>query len=273
MGDDADNTAMIDLFLTFMSGQSLSEFTIRRRRSSLKSFAAWIRPMCLTHVDGVTVEGWVALYVAPRTKHAYRSDLSAFYRWATRRKLVERNPVSDTDRIRVPKSLPRPVPVEAVRYIVNSAPEPLRTGLALAAFAGLRRSEVVNLSTGDVSLFSKPPELMVRNGKGSKDRQVPVHPELALLLGRRRAQGFYVPMTADGLGRLAAAHIRRCGFDCTIHQLRSTFATELARLTGNVLLVGKLLGHESIATTMGYIGIAGYPGADQVGNMYGDDAA
>lgn len=45
--------------------------------------------------------------------------------------------------------------------------------------AGLRVSEAVALEVADLQLDGDQPTLRVRQGKGSKDRVVPVHPELA----------------------------------------------------------------------------------------------
>ena len=63
-------------------------------------------------------------------------------------------------------------------------------------------------------------------------------------------------------------HLARCGVTATPHQLRHTFGTEFARVSnGNLVQLAALMGHDSIDTTMGYVGWAG-DGADAVGRMY-----
>ena len=266
---DHTATHLIELYLTHIAGRSFSEFTIRRRRGSLGRFAAFIHPTPLLLADGANIEEWLQQFGAARTKHAYRSDLAAFFSWAVRRHILDSSPVADTDPIRVPRGMPRPVPSGSVRMVIGCATdETLQVALALAAYAGLRRSEITHLSTDDISLASDPAQLVVRNGKGGKDRIVPVHPELARLLARQR-QGRVVPWTADALGRRASAHIRACGFNNTIHNLRATFGTELSRVTkGNVMLVKELMGHASAETTTAYIGLAGIVGASKVATLY-----
>lgn len=144
----------------------------------------------------------------------------------------------------------------------------MKLALALAAYAGLRRAEIVALTADDVSLHSDPPTLVVRDGKGGRDRLVPLHPKLVMMLSSSRAHR-YVPILAETLGAKAAEHMRSHGWDYTIHQLRATFATELARATkGNVVLVSKMLGHSSIQTTMGYVGWTGGEGGAAVAAMY-----
>lgn len=278
MGDGGHASAeLVTMFLQHQRNRSLSERTVERRRTSLESFLRWIHPMPLSAVDLATVEEWLGTLRAARTKHAYRSDLHVFFAWAVKRRLLATNPAADTDTIRVPKGLPRPLPPDAVRLVVSTARTPtFRLALAFAAYAGLRCSEIAALSTDDLQFHTTPPKLTVRDGKGSKDREVPLHPQLVAMLGRRNlaVQGRIVPLRSDYLGKKAARHIRSCGFDRTIHDLRASFATELARVThGDLKLIGYLLGHESMNTTAMYVGLSGARGVEAVQGMYGGDAA
>ena len=263
------NTILIATFCEYMTQRSFSPFTIKRRTSSLSSFARYIAPMHLAQVEGDHVMSWVGTLRSARTKHAYRSDLGAFYSWATKRKVVRRNPVDDTDAIRVPKGLPRPAPIEAIPSIIAMATDDhLRLALAFAAYAGLRRSEIAHITTDDVQ-FGDHPMIAVRNGKGSKDRFVPMHPELVRMLSTRRPSGLLVPISVDQLGRRSSDHMRALGYDCTLHQLRHAFGTELARVTrGNVIAVGRAMGHESANTTLNYVGWDGGNWSALFGRMF-----
>lgn len=260
---------LIALFLGHLAARSLSAATIKRRTTSLGSFERWMAPASITTATGADVEEWLSTFIAARTRAAYRADLGAFYRWAQRRQVVEHSPVADTDPIRVPKSLPRPIAVDAVPMIVAAAPMPLRLALALAAYAGLRRAEIINVTTADVQLVPRP-VLAVRNGKGGKDRIVPLHPALvAMLSGVRNDGSHLVPMSYDALGRAVSAHLARMGVVGTLHQFRHSFGTEMARvLDGNLVAVGALMGHENPATTQGYVGWGGGETAAALGHAY-----
>lgn len=267
---DTHGQRLIDAYCTYQTGRSFSPATIRRRRGTLRRFTTFLAPMPLGEATTDALEEWLRGHHAPRTRHAYRSDLMAFYRWAMKRGQVTADPTSITDPIRLPRALPRPVAAELVPTLIALADcEPLRLSIALAAYAGLRRAEIAALSSGDVSLSSRPPMLAVREGKGRKDRLVPVHPELARLLAQRRPSGPVVGWVADTVGRRVADHLRACGVDATCHQLRHSFGTELARLTGgNLWLVAGLMGHEDISTTQGYVGWDGGESAGIVAQMF-----
>jgi len=194
--------------------------------------------------------------------------LSAFYSWAVRRRQVRVNPVADTDRIRVPRGLPRPVNAELVRALIELAPDrETELAIALAAYAGLRRAEVAALTRDDIVLGVNP-VLYVRGGKGGRDRVVPLHPELQALLERLPA-GLVCGHQAQAIGKKVATHMRSLGVEATMHQLRHTFATEAARVSPDLLAVRELLGHASLATTERYTLLTGTRTAATVAGMYG----
>lgn len=255
-------------FRRYQQTRALSPRTIRRRSVSTNQFAAWIQPLPLLEVTGELVEEWLSIYAAPATRRAYRSDLMAFYTWAAKRGLCE-NPVLRTDSVKVPKPLPRPVPASYLTAILRAATPDVRLMIALAAYAGLRRSEIAALDAGDIDLISEAPTIAVRCGKGNKDRIVPVHPDLAALLRSAPKHGPVVGVAEGTVGVKIADHLRSLGIEATAHKLRHTFGTELARATeGNIILIASLMGHEDISTSMRYVGWAGGPGADAVAAMY-----
>ena len=255
-------------FRRWQRTRGLAQATIKRRDASLTGFAEYITPLPLLEAEPDLIDDWLGTHPSPATRRAYRSDLMAFYTWAAKRGLCT-NPVLAVDGIRVPRTLPRPVPASHLRAVLTSAPSDVRLMIALAAYAGLRRSEIANLDASDIDLLSIPPTLAVRGGKGGKDRIVPVHPDLAVELATAPRHGKVVGVRASTVGHRIADHLRQVGIEATAHQLRHTFGTELARATdGNVILIATLMGHADIATSMGYIGWAGGPSVDAVAAMY-----
>jgi integrase/recombinase XerC len=261
---------LVELFVEWMEVRGMSPATIKRRRSSLASFIRWCAPLELTLVEAEHVENWLRTLANKRTRSAYRSDLAAFYDWARRRKIIPDNPMLEVDTVRRPKSEPRPVPAEYVREIIGTCQNGrLRIALMLAAYAGLRRAEICALHSDDISLHPSRPRLVVRHGKGDKDRVVPLHPRLVKSFAERKPKGRVVPWEPDTLGRLAAEHMRSLGHDYTLHQLRGSCATELARVThGDVVRIARFLGHEDTNTTIRYIGFSDDSFADELPGLY-----
>lgn len=259
---------LIQLFAAYQAQRGFSTHTVRRRTGTLTAFRTFIAPSEFETATDTDITEFLARWPKPRTRHAYRSDLAAFYKWALRRQLVHADPTLLVDPVKVPRSLPRPVPAPAViRLIATADDDETKLMLALAAFAGLRINEIANLEADDVDLAHRL--LVVRNGKGGKDRTVPVHPMLARLLQPHLDHGRVFPYTAATVGRRMSTYMRAVGVEATGHKLRASFGTELAAAShGNVVLVQRLLGHGSPLTTMGYIGWAGGEAADTVDAMY-----
>jgi integrase/recombinase XerD len=157
----------------------------------------------------------------------------------------------------------------------------LRTRAMVAAMlgAGLRVSEVVNLMPSDIDF--KRGMVRVNNGKGGKDRVVPVDGEtLAWLrswaekrsaLGFKGRQPFFPRMRSKGMGseeikpgeKMGTRNVQaiverlatRAGFDRKVspHQLRHTYATSQLDKGLTVRELQELLGHSAMATTAVYL--------------------
>ncbi len=130
--------------------------------------------------------------------------------------------------------------------------------------AGLRVGEVVALRPEHLDMPSC--RLMVREGKGAKDRVLWVRDDLRDLIGDwlgRRPESVWLFPTRDG-GKVQTQYLRalvkRLALKAGVaearkvspHSLRHTFATDLLLKTKNIRLVHKTLGHESLSTTMIY---------------------
>lgn len=264
---------IVDNFAQFQRMRSLSEATIRRRRTSLEGLARWVAPTELVAATQPDIEAWLGSLPTARTRDAYRTDVRVFYEWAHDRELVDKDPTRRLARIKTPKAIPRPLPVDVAELAVTTGGPRVRRMAMLGLFAGLRAGEIAALHTDDIDLDHGV--LVVRHGKGGKDRVVPLHPRLAAVLERVPA-GYVVGWDGRrvGAGTVSSTlgrHLRRCGIDAaTGHQLRHTFGTELARRTGGDLVaIGKLMGHGSTETTKGYVGWSADMGP-VVASMFGD---
>jgi integrase/recombinase XerD len=135
--------------------------------------------------------------------------------------------------------------------------------IALMLNAGLRASEALHLRARDVDWTSG--QIMVREGKGKKDRSLWLsESDLDLLRSwksRRPTAGELLFTTLHGtlikdrdLRAMVKRRARKVGIikDVHPHMLRHTFATDLYRVTKDIRLVQKTLGHADLSTTMIY---------------------
>jgi site-specific recombinase XerD len=137
---------------------------------------------------------------------------------------------------------------------------------ATFVFAGLRKSELLNLGLADVDLENLT--LFVRQGKGSKDRIVPISFTLAQTLKRylverkrlnKTCPQFFtslnrnVGLTDTGLKRIVIKLRKASGITFTVHKLRHTFATLMLEGGCDIYSLSRMMGHSDIKTTTIYL--------------------
>ena len=98
--------SLVDLFANYQRGRGFSPRTIKRRTVTLRALERAVAPSELSDATTDDIAEFLLRYPSPRTRHAYRSDISSFFKWAHRRKLVDTDPTELIDPIKVPKALP-----------------------------------------------------------------------------------------------------------------------------------------------------------------------
>lgn len=247
-------------WLASLRWRNLSPKTIQRRAMVLRRFIEWCDPLTADRHD---VEAWLtSLAVSPQSRSYYLSDLGSFYTWAVRNEVLVRSPAAQVERPLLPDYEARPIPTDELAHAVDQADQTMRAILSIAALAGLRRSEIARLDATDVNLSDRT--LRVRQGKGKKDRTVPLSPALSteLQAGGNLHRGPVILSTLgraykpDSLGQKANEHLAGCGSQSTIHCLRHWFATQMLEETGDVVVVQKLMGHANTNTTAKYTAVS-----------------
>jgi len=178
-----------------------------------------------------TAKGFLAQFAAkkPRTLYRYAQMIKAFMKWYG-------DPITDL-KVKVPKTLPPYVEDEEVSKLIEALGNKKThkriierdTLLVLVAKkTGMRRSELADLEAGQVH----GDFIEVRDGKGGKDRIIPLGPKLGARLHK-----FTASMRPDEkVFKLAAPSItmkikdfaRRAGVGYLhAHSLRHKFATDL----------------------------------------------
>jgi site-specific recombinase XerD len=174
--------------------------------------------------------------------------------------------------IRPPQRRPLPavLSLAEVHHLLASLRLPrYRACLTTIYAAGLRLGEGVNLRVSQID--SSRMVIHIQNGKGGKDRYVPLSPPLLSLLrshwlshhhptwlfpARRRPNELFSshPLLPRSVEAAMQAAVTECGFQkhVTVHTLRHSWATHLLEAGINLRLIQAWLGHSSPTTTMLY---------------------
>ena len=156
---------------------------------------------------------------------------------------------------------------EVVAFLKAVGDLKMRTAFITIYAAGLRVSEVVALTAGDID--SKGMVLCVRQGKGRKDRYVMLSEQLLAVLRdywrRTRPPVWLFPgpdrtqaITPRTLQRACREAADAAGLDksVTVHTLRHSFATHLLEQGVDIRVIQDLLGHRHIQSTTRYARVA-----------------
>jgi len=203
-------------------------------------------------------------------------DVRHWFRWLVKHNYLASNPASDLDRPRVPHALlPEPLEAHEVEAVL-AQPDVAevqglrdRAVLELLYSTGLRRAEACALSVFDLELTRGI--VRVRQGKGRKDRVVPIgeraiawvqryldeaRPALATdtqtptLFLNRFGEQFRSPGLGEVVrGYVVAAGITRRG---SCHLFRHAMATQMLENGADVRFIQEMLGHERLETTQIY---------------------
>lgn len=276
----------------WMLTHGYSKDTVRARRIALRRFIAWCAERALDDPRSITkpilerYQKHLFYYRKPDgapltlgSQHGCLAPLKTFFQWLARENHILYNPASELVLPKQPKRLPRTLlsvaEVEAILIEAEPTSAPGlrdRAMLELLYSTGLRRMEVPHLALYDVDLNRKL--VIVREGKGRKDRVVPLGARAAAWVGKYLAEARPVlmaghtealfitdygePLTpeyvADKVKRyMGFAGIAKPG---ATHLLRHACATHMLENGADIRYIQALLGHASIATTEIYTHVA-----------------
>ncbi len=230
----------LNAFLAYLDQKHLSGYTRRRKVSSIKSFCRFLT------INEYVVKDPSLQLVLPRREST------------TPRVLSE---------------------TEYKRLQLAVANQPLAAAMVEVLLqTGIRLSELANLDINDVTL---PPKItkdignvgsvQVRKGKGRKDRTLTlnykacraikaylaVRPEPEVVTDRLFLSKFKKPITPRGIEWVVHKYLDEAGIrGAKVHTLRHTFGTHQVKRKTSLRTVQEMMGHESIATTGMYVGLA-----------------
>ena len=276
-------------FFEALRVRNFSSATVFNREVSLRVFLPWCEARGLTRPAQITrpiLQSFQRHLYLYRKRNgeplSFRSQLNhllavrAWFQWMTRQNLLLYNPACDLDLPRVGKRLPQHVLTPAEAELILALPDledPLglrdRAMLEVLYSTGLRRLELIHLHIFD--LDPRRGTVSVRQGKGKKDRVVPIG-ERALgwtqkYLGEVRpglvvepdeAWLFLSPhgeaLTPKGLTKVVQRYVRRSGLGKpgACHLWRHSMATAMLENGADIRYIQEMLGHAELGTTAIY---------------------
>jgi integrase/recombinase XerD len=189
------------------------------------------------------------------TWHTYLSHMEAVYEYLTETGAVETSPLARLRRPSTPAPAPRPLTPAERDLVLTSCSGDLLAWCLLAYLAGLRVHEVAKIRGEDVT------ESTIHVvGKGRKSAEIPTNPDLWQLAREYPRRGYWFPsirrehLNADSITVRVTAYFRSLGIETgSMHRLRHTFASDMARAGVSPRVIQVLMRHTSLETTMRYL--------------------
>ena len=267
----------IDLYLSYLRVErALSANTIAGYGRDLAKLAVFLEDQGAQdprELDLGRLSAWQSSLakagLGPRSAARHLSSVRGLVRFLVKEGAIASDPTALAARPRFGRKLPHTLgEQEMVRLIDTPDVSRLRglrdrAMLSVGYASGLRVSELVNLTFGDVDLARG---IVGALGKGGKRRLVPLGEvaldHVAAYLEARQAESGLVskvlfagprgaPLTRQAFWKIVRRYARIAGisFEAHPHQLRHSFATHLLRGGADLRAVQTLLGHSDVSTT------------------------
>ena len=209
------------------------------------------------------------------TQQSLLNPLKAFFKWLAREHHILYNPASELILPRQPRQLPKVLlTVQDVEAVLNQPDTATAWGLRDRAIletlysTGIRRMELTRLTLYDVDLAQGT--LMIRLGKGAKDRLIPIGRRACAWIGRYVEEvrpelatrsdelalfltDYGEPFEKNRLGDLVRRYLRHAGVaQGSCHVFRHACATHMLENGADIRFIQAMLGHSELSTTQIY---------------------
>jgi integrase/recombinase XerD len=278
-----------DSYLDYLAARNYSPATIDGRYKDINIFLIWAADRDLTQAGQIsrpileTYQLWTSRYTTAKGKRISWSahykrlcTLKHWFRWMTRQNVIINNPASELEMPRTEKRLPTVGLTLSQIGTLLGVPDVLdplgvrdRAMLEIFYSCGLRRSELCRLDLPDFNAERRT--LHIRQGKGHRDRMVPVGEQAVHWIGRYVAEvrprlcidtrtqaifltGYGGPFNPDVITRMMTRWMQRAGLGGkgSCHLLRHTCATHMLEGGADIRYIQQLLGHAKLETTAIY---------------------
>ncbi len=287
-------STLLEEFQEYLDGQDISPRTIKGYLVDLRQFQRWFEQtngetLTVQRITPTDVKEYKHFLLTVKRRKAGTVNrrlaaLSSLVRWARRTGQIQGDPTEFIKAVPAvspgPKWLDRKQQYALIRAIEkdlelaqNHYPKRYvtrRRDASLVLFllhTGLRLSEALGLRLNDLQLSERKGSVLVQQGKGGKQRNVPLNLEArnalqAWLAVRPESEFLWTSVEAAHTtvlnGRTVQRALKRYAEpakieELTPHMCRHTFAKNLVNSGVSLEKVAALLGHSSLNTTRMYI--------------------
>jgi site-specific recombinase XerD len=279
---DMTTTQSLQIFLRALQGQNFSPKTLRAYGDDLTQFLAWVQKNRVdwetpTRFSRADIEGFMQYLAAQRMSGVTRvrklAAIRKFFAFLAENKILAGNPAHTVKGARREEKEPNILYKEQYKALLYEASDNIRDYAIIQTFlqTGIRLSELVNLRVDDVDFAHRM--LTVRQGKGKKDRQIPLVDEavkaLRNYLRYRNTEWieddevFFLAKNGTSLNvstvkYIVAKYVKKAGIrkKVSVHTLRHTFGAHKADKHMSLATLQELMGHKKKETTLKYIHLA-----------------
>jgi site-specific recombinase XerD len=269
-------TQSLDLFMIALQGQNYSPKTLRAYGDDLRQFLSWVEknrvdweiPKRFSRVD---IEGFMSYLAGQQMTGVTRvrklAAIRKFFTFLEENRLIAGNPAATIKGARREEKEPGILYKEQYKALLYEASDNIRDYAIIMTFlqTGIRLSELVNLRVDDVDFEHRI--LTVRQGKGKKDRHIPLVDEavkaLRNYLRYRNTELildddiFFLAKNGTSLNvssvkYLVAKYVKKAGIrkKVSVHILRHTFGAHKADKQMGIATLQELMGHKKKETTL-----------------------
>lgn len=251
-----DDVELIQAYLQRLADERRSPRTIDLRRKILTRLHREL-PYGVAYACRDELEEWLRGCTSQNTLATYWVAMRAAYKFWTdpRDPWLDDDPTRDMAPQTFARGVARPGSEQQLATILARGQDPYRLWALIAAYQGLRCCEIAGLDRQHVTAET----LTVVRGKGGRRRVLDTDP-LVWDAVRPLPPG-PIARTPDGAGRASAAQVSKranyyfrveLGLDVTMHQWRHRLGVQAQRLYKNIRVTQRMLGHESLSSTMIY---------------------
>ncbi|KAF5058344.1 Tyrosine recombinase XerD [anaerobic digester metagenome] len=266
----------IETYLDYLKAKERSKETIRGYGQELNALSLFIEQehngaVYLDDIELKDLEGYLTRQKekgsSAKTRSRQVSILRSFYAFLFKRDLVEKDISQKLESISYQEKERTHLTPEEMETLIENIDHPLvKTATITMANTGLRISELCKLTLNDVDF--KKNLIQVRQGKGNKDRVIPINAKLKEELENylksirpKTSSSFFFATTRTGrlsrqtVNETLIETVAKLGWQkhVTAHILRHSFASNLVRNQAPLPAVQKLLGHSNLTVTSRYI--------------------